>query len=80
MLKQNVETSVRMVLHLGSRIVLHIPLELELVLYVGLGACVRSTHPCSAWPVSCSSVGAHERSFSREPEADCVLWQQLSVL
>lgn len=60
MLKQNVKTSLRMVLQVGSRMVLYIPLGLELVLYVGLGACVRATHPNSAWFVSYSSVGAHE--------------------
>lgn len=54
--------------------VLHIPLGLELVLYAALGACVRSTHHHSAWLVSCSSVGAHERSFSSNPTADDVLW------
>lgn len=47
MVKQNVKTSLRMVLHVGSRMVLYIPLGLELVLYVGLGACVRSTHPAA---------------------------------
>lgn len=41
MLKQNTKTSLRMVFYLGSgMMVLRIPLGLDLVLCVGLGACV----------------------------------------